>query len=275
MLVVLEDDDRSLSRDAAGIVAHAVSTHSHVTLGLATGSTPIGMYHELVRLHREEGLDLSQVVTFNLDEYLGLPPEHPQSYHAYMARHFFDHVNIRPENIHIPDGSIRNSYEEYCAWYEDCIHRAGGIDLQILGIGKEGHVGFNEAASSLRSRTRPKTLATQTRADNRRFFGPEEEVPECAITMGLGTILEARKIMLLASGAHKAHAVAAAVEGPVTASVTASVLQLHPQVTVLVDQEAAGRLRRSDDYRRTMDMTRKINPQRLWGLDHVRMRNAR
>jgi glucosamine-6-phosphate deaminase len=270
VLVVLEDDDRSLSRDAASIVAHAISTHSHVTLGLATGSTPMGLYRELVRLHREERLDFSRVVTFNLDEYLGLPPEHPQSYHTYMARHLFDHVNVRPEHIHIPDGSIRDSYDEYCKSYERDIDEAGGIDLQILGIGKEGHVGFNEAASSLHSRTRLKTLTTQTREDNRRFFGPHEEVPACAITMGLGTILEARKILLLASGTHKAHAVAAAVEGPVTAAVTASVLQFHPQVTVLVDREAACELRRVDDYRRTMDLTRKINPQRLWGLDPMR-----
>lgn len=267
MLVVLEDDDRSLSRDAARIVAHVVRNHSHVTLGLATGSTPMGMYRELVRLHHEEGLDFSHVVTFNLDEYLGLPPQHPQSYHTYMARHLFDHVNVPSENIHIPDGSMRDSYDAYCAWYERCIHEAGGIDLQVVGIGTEGHVGFNEAASSLHSRTRPKTLAAQTREDNRRFFGPGEDVPQCAITMGLGTILEARKILLLASGAHKAHAVAAAVEGPVTASVTASVLQLHPQVTVLADREAARELRRLEDYRRTMDMTRKMNPQRLWGLE--------
>ena len=182
MLVVLEDDDRSLSRDAASIVAHAISTHSHVTLGLATGSTPMGLYRELVRLHREERLDFSRVVTFNLDEYLGLPPEHPHSYHTYMARHLFDHVNVRPEHIHIPDGSIRDSYDEYCKSYERDIDEAGGIDLQILGIGKEGHVGFNEAASGLHSRTRLKTLATQTREDNRRFFGPHEEVPACAIT---------------------------------------------------------------------------------------------
>jgi glucosamine-6-phosphate deaminase len=275
VFVVLEDDDRSLSRDAATIVAHAVSTCPHVTLGLATGSTPMGMYRELVRLHREEGLDFSHVVTFNLDEYLGLSPEHPQSYHVYMAHHFFDHVNVRPENIHIPDGSIRDSYDEYCAWYERCIDQAGGIDLQIVGVGKEGHLGFNEAGSSLHSRTRPKTLATQTRKDNQRFFAPQEEVPECAITMGLGTILAARKIVLLASGAHKAHAVAAALEGPVTASVTASVLQLHPHVMVLVDLEAAAELRRSKDYRRTMEMTRKFTPDRLWGLAPVRTHDIR
>lgn len=266
MLVVLEDDDRSLSRDAAGMVAHAVRSYAHVTLGLATGSTPIGLYRELVRLHREEGLDFSQAVTFNLDEYLGLPPHHPQSYHAYMAGHFFDHVNILPENIHIPDGSIRESYDEYCAWYEARIREAGGIDFQIVGIGQEGHIGFNESCSSLSSRTRPKTLTAQTREANRRFFGPNEEVPECALTMGLGTILDARKILLLASGGHKAKAVAAAVEGPVTASVTASVLQHHPQVTVLVDREAGAQLQRTSDYRRTLEMTRKINPQRLWGL---------
>jgi glucosamine-6-phosphate deaminase len=264
VLVVLEDDERSLSRDAAHIVANTVRSRPHVVLGLATGSTPIGMYRELVRLHQKEQLDFSHVVTFNLDEYLGLRPDHPQSYHAYMARHFFDHVNVSPENIHIPDGSLRPSYDEYCAWYEACIRQAGGIDLQVLGIGKEGHIGFNESSSSLRSRTRPKILATQTVKDNRRFFGPHEAVPDCAITMGLDTILDARRILLLASGAHKAKAVAAAVEGPVTASVTASVLQFHPHVTVLVDQDAAAELRRTSDYRRIMELTRKTNPGRLW-----------
>ncbi len=264
MLVVLEDDDRSLSRDAARIVAKAVRSRPQVTLGLATGSTPIGMYQELVRLHREEGLDFSQVITFNLDEYLGLAPEHPQSYHAYMARHFFDHVNVPSNHIHIPDGSIRASYDDYCAEYEASIRKAGGIDLQILGIGKEGHIGFNESSSSLHSRTRPKTLSNQTLIDNRRFFGPDEAVPACAITMGLGTILDARNILLLASGAHKAKAVAAAIEGPVTAWIAASVLQFHPHVTVLVDPEAAVELRRTTDYRRVMEITRKMNPGRLW-----------
>jgi len=221
------------------------------------------MYRELVRLHQEEKLDFSHVVTFNLDEYIGLRSDHPQSYHAYMARHFFDHVNVSPENIHIPDGSVRPSYDEYCAWYEACIRQAGGIDLQVLGIGKEGHIGFNESSSSFYSRTRSKVLAIQTVKDNRRFFGPHEDVPDCAITMGLGTILDARRILLLASGAHKATAVAAAVEGPVTASVTASVLQFHPHVTVLVDQDAAAALRRTADYRRVMELTRKTNPGRL------------
>jgi glucosamine-6-phosphate deaminase len=264
VLVILEDNDRSLSRDAARIVAKTVRSQSHVTLGLATGSTPIGMYRELVRLHQEEKLDFAHVVTFNLDEYIGLKPDHPQSYHAYMARHFFDHVNVARENIHIPDGSIRTSYTDYCAWYEACIRQAGGIDIQVLGIGKEGHIGFNESSSSLSSRTRPKVLAIQTVKDNRRFFEPHEDVPDCAITMGLGTILDARRILLLASGAHKAKAVAAAVEGPVAASVTASVLQFHPHVTVLVDQHAAAELRRISDYRRVMEITRKTNPDRLW-----------
>ena len=233
MFVVLEDDDRSLSRDAARIVAEVLLSHPRVTLGLATGSTPIGMYRELVRLHQEAQLDFSHVVTFNLDEYLGLAPDHPQSYHAYMVRHFFDHVNVSPENIYIPDGFIRPSYDEYCASYEASIRQRGGIDLQVLGIGQNGHIGFNESSSSLSSRTRLQVLAIQTVKDNSRFFGPKERVPDCAITMGLGTILEARKILLLASGAEKAQAVAAAVEGPVTASVPASILQFHPDVTVL------------------------------------------
>jgi len=185
MFVLLTETYQELSRKAARIVANSVKEKPNAVLGLATGSTPLRMYRELIRMHREEALDFSQVVTFNLDEYIGLAPGHPQSYHSYMARHFFDQVNVNPQNIHIPDGTLRENYEAYCEWYEESIRNAGGIDLQILGIGTGGHIGFNESTSSLSSRTRPKTLTAQTLEENRRFFG-SEEVPPCAITMGDG-----------------------------------------------------------------------------------------
>jgi len=264
MLVIITDGYSSLSREAARIVANAITKKPDLRLGLATGSTPLGMYRELVRLHREEHLDVSKIVTFNLDEYLGLRPDHPQSYHRYMWQNLFDHVNISPENVHIPDGTPGNDYESYCAQYEESIRQAGGIDLQVLGIGTGGHIGFNEPASSFASRTRVKTLTRKTIDDNRRLFSAEEEVPECAITMGIGTILEARKILLLATGPTKALAVAKAIEGPITSSVSASALQLHRDVTLVLDEDAAGKLENTEYYRRVLEMTARFTPRRLW-----------
>lgn len=264
MLVIIKSGYEEVSREAGRIVANAIGRNPRITLGLAAGSTPTGMYQELVRLHREEGLDLSKVVTFNLDEYLGLSAEHPQSYHWYMWRTFFDHVNIRPENVHIPDGKPREDYEHYCQHYEEAIRQAGGIDLQVLGIGADGHIGFNEPTSSLASRTRIKTLTTKTLEDNRRFFSQEEEVPECAITMGIGTILEARRILLLASGSSKAPAVARAIEGPLSSAVTASSLQLHQDVTLVLDEQAAAGLEHREYYRRVVAKAAKFTPSRLW-----------
>jgi glucosamine-6-phosphate deaminase len=263
MLVHLNPSYEELSREAARIVASAVRSQPSVTLGLATGSTTLGMYGELVRLHKEEGLDFSKVVTFNLDEYLGLGAEHPQSFHCFMRTNFFEHVNVKPQNIHIPDGMIGGDYEEYCDSYERAIREAGGIDLQILGIGRNGHIGFNEPTSSFGSRTRLKVLTSETIEDNRKFFGAGEEMPECAITMGIGTILEAKKILLLATGEAKAETVAEAIEGPITASVTASCLQLHRDVTFVIDEAAGGRLKQKDYYRRVMEMTARFTPNRL------------
>jgi glucosamine-6-phosphate deaminase len=191
MLVVLVADAAALDREAARILAHRVREKPVITLGLAAGSTPFGMYRELIRLHREEGLDLSRATTFNLDEYLGLASSHPRSFHRFMREAFFDHVNIPSARTYIPDGTAAGDLEVYCAEYERQIERAGGIDLQVLGIGRDGHVGFNEPTSSLASRTRVKTLARATIEDTRRVFGEGERVPECAITMGIGTILEA------------------------------------------------------------------------------------
>lgn len=264
MLVFITNDYTELSREAARMIANAMRKKPDLRLGLATGDTQQGMYRELVRVHREDRLDFSRVITFNLDEYIGLPAGHPQSFRAAMHRSLFDHVNITESQIHIPDGSPQDNFDEACNRYEEEIRRAGGIDLQVVGIGKDGHIGFNEPTSSLASRTRPKTLTQQTIEDNRHSFPPGEEPPAAAVTMGIGTILEARRILLLASGAAKAKAVALAVEGPLSASVSASALQMHCDVTILVDREASANLQHKDYYRKSLDMTRRLNPNRLW-----------
>jgi glucosamine-6-phosphate deaminase len=263
MLLVLKENPHELGHEAAHIVANAVRRNPTLRLGLATGSTMVGMYRELIRLHREEALDFTQVSTFNLDEYLGLRSDHPQSFHHFMQQNFFAHVNIGPNNIHIPDGGIQGDYETYCASYESAIRQSGGIDLQILGIGRNGHVGFNEPTSSLGSRTRLKVLSKETIEDNRKFFAAHEKIPQCAITMGIGTILEAKRILLLASGSSKAAAIAKAIEGPLTASVTASALQLHGDVTFIVDREAGAQLQQQEYYQRVLEMTAALTPERL------------
>jgi glucosamine-6-phosphate deaminase len=263
MLVILKRDDEEISRQAAQLIAGTVQRNPDLRLGLATGGTMIGVYKELVRLHKQGTLDFSRVVTFNLDEYLGLSATHPQSFHHFMREHFFAHVNIAASNIHIPDGTIRSNYDQYCAGYEEAIHKAGGIDLQLLGIGRNGHIGFNEPTSSIGSRTRLKVLSKETLDDNSKFFAPGEESPRCAITMGIGTILEARKVLLLATGAAKAAAVAKSIEGPVASAVSASSLQLHSDVTFIIDDAAASQLTQRDYYRRVMEMTALLTPERL------------
>lgn len=243
-------------RDAAVLgarrIASHVRSHARPVLGLATGSTVIPLYDELIRLHREEGLDFSHVTTFNLDEYVGLSADHAQSYHAFMRDRLFSHVNIAAERIHIPDG-MTGDIPACCEAFESAIREAGGIDIQILGIGSDGHIGFNEPGSSLASRTRIKTLTRRTRNDNARFFADPAEVPHHVITMGVGTILDAREVLLFAAGESKADAIAATVEGPVTASVPASALQLHRTVKVFVDEPAASRLERAEYYRWVYD----------------------
>ena len=263
MLLVLKPNSAELGREAARTVANAVRRNPALRLGLATGSTMLAMYQELVRLHQRESLDFSKVITFNLDEYLGVSSNHPQSFHKFMQENFFAHVDVDPSNIHIPDGSIKGNYEQYCASYEEAIRNAGGIDLQILGIGRNGHVGFNEPTSSLGSRTRLKVLSKETIQDNRKFFASEDEIPQCAITMGIGTILESKRILLLATGSSKAAAIAKAIEGPLTASVTASALQLHSDVTFITDREAGAELRQQEYYQRVLEMTAVLTPERL------------
>jgi len=263
MLVILKRDAEAVSLQAAELVASHIRRKPALVLGLATGSTMIDIYQQLVRLHREGTLDFSQVVTFNLDEYLGLAPAHPQSFHHFMHEHFFAHINIHPRSIHIPDGTIHENYDQYCASYEQAIRDAGGIDIQLLGIGRNGHIGFNEPTSSIASRTRLKVLSKETLADNSKSFSPGEKHPQCAITMGIGSILGARKVLLIATGAAKAAAVAKSIEGPITSAVSASALQLHPDVTFIVDEPAASQLTQRDYYVRVMEMTALLTPDRL------------
>ena len=241
MEVIISNTYEELSKAAARAVAHLLNSKPNAVLGLPTGATPLGVYRELARMHKSEGLDFSRVTTFNLDEYVGLEKDHPQSYHYFMHENLFKHINIPVQNVYIPSGTTDN-YAAFCAWYERRIEECGGIDLQLLGVGSDGHIAFNEPSSSLGSRTRIKTLARSTIHDNARFFEKIEDVPIYGITMGVGTILEARKILFLANGTSKADAVAKAIEGPVTSMITASALQLHPDVTAYLDRAAAGKL---------------------------------
>lgn len=241
MLVILRGTYEDMCLEAANIVTDRLRRKPDLVLGLATGSTPLGLYKELIRRHIAEGLNFSKVTTFNLDEYVGLPPSHDQSYHYFMQESLFDHVNIDPGRIHVPDG-MANDIDVFCEWYEERIRRAGGIDLQVLGIGSNGHIAFNEPGSSLGSRTRIKTLTERTIRDNARFFATLEEVPRQAITMGIGTIMEARELIILANGEKKADAVKKAVEGPITAMTPASIVQMHRKAYFIVDEAAASKL---------------------------------
>jgi glucosamine-6-phosphate deaminase len=235
--------DRHVALVVVSLIRENNSAGLRTVLGLPTGSTPIGVYRELIRLHREESLDLSNVVTFNLDEYWPMPKDSIHSYNRFMRETFFDHVNIPPENIHIPDGTIPlRDADAFCDAYEHAIEKAGGIDLQILGIGRTGHIGFNEPGSPRDSRTRMVTLDPVTRQDAASDFYGEENVPQQAITMGVGTILSARKIIIIALGEHKSPIVRRALEEPQTEEVTASFLQTHRNVTFAVDLASASEL---------------------------------
>ncbi len=261
MEVIIKKDYDEMSKMAAKIVAEEMREKAKdnipFKLGLATGSTPIGLYKELIRMHKEEGLDFSTVITFNLDEYIGLIPEHDQSYHYFMHENLFKHININPKNIHVPDGMTKDVMT-YCERYEDTIDDVGGLDLQVLGLGRDGHIGFNEPGSSLASRTRIKTLTEETIEDNARFFEKEEDVPKFAITMGVGTILDAKKIILLASGKNKADVLEKMIEGPLTAEITASAMQLHPYSVIVCDEEAAANLKRKEYYKHVSESVKKL-----------------
>lgn len=252
MEVIVQPDAAAVARIAARIFERQLRRQPASVLGLATGSTPLGLYRELIESHRAGRLDFSQARSFNLDEYLGLGPDHQQSYAHFMRENLFGHVNFASAACRLPSG-LAPDFEAEAAAYEEAIRAAGGIDLQLLGVGANGHIGFNEPSSSLASRTRIKTLAPQTIEDNARFFGDRAHVPRHVITMGIGTIMEARRCLVLATGPAKAEAVAAMVEGPITASCPASVLQMHPACTLICDEPAAKALQRIDYYRWVFD----------------------
>jgi glucosamine-6-phosphate deaminase len=241
MLLVIKNDYQEMCLDAAKQIASLIKSKPDCVIGFATGSTPLGVYKELIRMYNEEGLDFSKITSFNLDEYIGLPPSHPESYHYFMWHNLFSHININPSKVYIPMG-MAEDVEKFCNWYEDKIINLGGIDLQILGIGANGHIAFNEPGSSLGSRTRIKTLGEKTRLDNSRFFDNIDQVPKYAITMGVGTIMEAKTLLLLANGVNKAEAIKATVEGPIMAKYPATIIQLHRYATVIIDKEAASKL---------------------------------
>ena len=248
MEVIIQPDAEVAARLTARVIANALQANPHLVLGLATGRTMEKVYELLVTLHREEEVDFSLCRTFNLDEYIGLAPGDEHSYRAYMNRYLFQHVNIDLRNTHIPDGTAADLDAE-CAAYEALIRDCGGIDLQLVGLGSDGHIGFNEPLSALHSRTRQKALTPSTLMQNAEMFGGDiKQVPRRAITMGVGTILEADRILLLATGKDKAGVLVKAVEGPATAMVTATALQFHPRCTVIVDRNAAELLSGKDYY---------------------------
>lgn len=249
MEVIIVPDSEEVARVAATITSDMLHSNPAAVLGLATGSTPIALYRHLVARYERGDFSFAEVRTFNLDEYLGLLPGSALSYRHFMQQHLFSRTDIDPNNTHFPECEAEQDPRTVGPGYEWAINNAGGIDLQILGIGANGHIGFNEPGSSLGSRTRVKALAPRTVADNSRLLAEGDIQPELAITMGIATIMDSRRILLLATGEHKAHAVAGAVEGAVSAMHPASVLQAHPRVRVIVDEAAAGELRLHEYYR--------------------------
>ncbi|MEM2046181.1 MAG: glucosamine-6-phosphate deaminase [Candidatus Bathyarchaeia archaeon] len=242
MRLILVEDYAGLSREAARFVARRLLKNPDLVLALPTGETPLGFYRELVKLYQDGLIDFSQATTFNLDEFLGIPSEHPASFRSYMEKNFWSLVNLRPEARHIPQ-SLPADPEEEWQRYEALIRKAGGLGLVVLGLGRNGHIAFNEPGTPLESRTHVAELAKETREGEAKRFGDLEQVPRLAITMGIRTIMNAEEILLLASGAEKAGVLAQALEGPVTPAVPASVLQLHPNLVALVDRTAAVSLR--------------------------------
>jgi glucosamine-6-phosphate deaminase len=238
ILIVKNYDE--MGRKAAEIMAEEIKSRPNLVLGLATGSTPVGCYKELIKMN----LDFSKITTFNLDEYAGLDEKHSQSYHYFMRKNLFDFINISQESIHIPDGMAKD-VEKFSLEYDKAIKKSGGIGIQILGIGSNGHIAFNEPGTLFDSRTHPVKLKESTIADNSRFFKNEKDVPKSAVSMGMRTIFEAKKILLLASGKNKADAVAKTIEGPVTTDVPASILQNHNDAVIILDYAAASKLKKN------------------------------
>ncbi len=252
MQVVIVDSSAEVGRVAAAKVGDVIHRRADAVLGLATGSSPLAIYAELGRQVTHEGLDCSPVRAFALDEYVGLPAGHPESYRSVIHREVVEPLGLTPSHVHVPDGTA-SDLPAACAAYEQQIRDIGPVDIQILGIGSNGHIGFNEPTSSFASRTRIKTLAPKTRADNARFFDSADEVPTHCLTQGLATILDARELVLVAQGAKKADAVAKMVEGPVSSMCPGSALQLHADATVVIDAPAASKLTLTDYYRYTYD----------------------
>lgn len=258
MEIVIVADAAEVGAVAAGRIAALVSAKPEAVLGVATGSSPLETYRSLAA-RREAGLDLSRVSAFALDEYVGIRHDHPESYHAVIDREVVGPLGLDPSRVHVPNG-LAADLDAACEEYEAQIAAAGGVDLQLLGIGANGHIGFNEPTSSLSSRTRVKTLAPRTRADNARFFDSPEQVPVHCLTQGLGTILDARRALLVAQGEQKARAIAAMVEGPLSSRWPGSVLQLHRRATIVIDEAAASQLELDDYYRHTVAHRRIVQP---------------
>ena len=235
MKIIKAADYDDMSRKAANIIFSEVSLFPKCVLGLATGSTPLGTYKGLIAKYRKGDIDFSNVKSVNLDEYCGLKPDNPQSYHYYMQENFFKHINIKPENVHVPDGFAKG---EGCRKYDEMIASFGGIDLQLLGLGKTGHIGFNEPDCSFSKYTHRVALKEQTIKDNARFFSNMDEVPKFAVTMGLMSIMQAKRVLMVVNGSGKAEILKKAICGPITPQVPASILQLHPAFTLVADKEA-------------------------------------
>ena len=248
MEILIRDSLESGAKVGARVVKKIIKSNNRTVLGLATGDTPLRMYHELIRMNESGELSFKNCTTFNLDEYVGLSREDERSYFYYMMSNLFDHVDIDKKNVYLPDGNAED-LREACRKYEQQIKDAGGIDLQVLGIGGNGHIGFNEPTGSFASRTWVKILSEQTIHDNSMYFDKQEEVPRHVVTMGIATIMESRHCLLLANGAKKADAIRKMIEGPISASCPASILQMHPRVTIVLDEEAAYLLTFKDHYK--------------------------
>jgi glucosamine-6-phosphate deaminase len=262
MLVVITETVEQGHRIAVSLLGQSIKKNPTLRLGLAAGNTTIGVYQSLADLHRSTHLDFSGVEFFSLDEFLGLPPSSSKSYHAFFHQHLFRHINADPAHIHLLMGVPQGDIVSYCHSYERLIHERGGIDVQLLGIGINGHLAFNEPMSSFRSRTRVSLLSAETRETLSRTFN-ETEVPEWALTLGLGTIAEARILLMLAFGKEKAQMIAQAVEGPLTASIPASSIQLHPNAVVILDQAAAGALNHKSYYQQQSSHLAMLLPHGL------------
>lgn len=241
MKIYVTEDYQAMSRKAANILSAQVILNPSSVLGLATGSTPVGMYKQLIAWYKKDDVDFSQVRTVNLDEYVGLAPSHDQSYRYFMQTNFFDHINISPDNTNLPNGQAPDLAAE-CQRYNQVIRSLGGIDVQLLGMGHNGHIGFNEPGDAFELETHVVDLTQRTIEANARFFASPDEVPRQALTMGIKTIMQARQILVVVSGEDKADAVKAALTGPVTPKVPASILQMHPNVMLVADKAAMSKM---------------------------------